>query len=217
MSFKEVFSDRPTFNVLKIILMLFMFLQMGGMNAVVYYATKIFQEAGVDIDPGLSSLMISLLGLIASFLATIFVDKFGRKFLLLVSFSLVFLALMGIGTFFKLKDFEVDTSNIQWLPLASLCIYMSAFNFGIGPVAFTLLGEIFKEGAKKFVAPMGLMMNFILSFTLGFAFPIMIDSIGMGFTFYIFATFIFIGMFYTIFYVPETKGRSLEEIIKVLM
>lgn len=216
MNFKEVLSDRATFRALTIILMLFIFLQMGGINVVLYYATTIFQEAGVNIDPGLSSLIVSVLGLFATFLATAFVDKFGKKFLLLVSFVLVLLGLIGIGTFFKLKELEFDTSKIQWLPLASLCVYMLAFNFGISPVTFTLLGEIFKEEAKKFVAPMGLMLNFFLSFILGFTFPIIVESIGLGFTFYTFAIFTFVGMFYTIFYIPETKGKTLNEIIKML-
>lgn len=215
-SVKEILSDRATFNAMILILCLFFFFQMSGINVVLFYATTIFAAAGVDIDPGVSSIIIAIIALIASFLATAFVDKFGRKILLTSSFASCFLGLVGIGTFFVLQDFGINTANIEWLPLASLGVFNFFFNFGIAPVTYTLLAEILKDEAKSIVAPMGLMMNFFLSFVLGFTFPFMIESIGIGFTFYFFASVTFVGTIFVIVKVFETKGKSFEEIIKML-
>jgi MFS family permease len=154
--------------------------------------------------------------LISTFFATAFLDKLGRKIILVSSFVLMFLGLAGIGSFFIIKDLGTDTSNIQWLPLVSLCVFTSAFNFGIAPVTCTILGEIFKTEAKKFVAPMGLMVDSFLTFVLGFTFPMLVDAIGLGYTFYIFAIISFFGIFYSIFFIPETKGKSFKKIIEML-
>lgn len=214
-SFIEVLRVKSTQKALKIQLCLFFFFQMSAINVILFNSTKIFSIAGVDIDPGLSSIIIGLIALSSAFFASAFIDKFGRRILICSAYALVFCGLSGLGAFFTLQELNFNVDHLQWLPLTSLCVFMNAFNYGISPVTYTLLGEIFTAEAKKFAAPICQALNFFLTFVLGIIFPRLI-VFGMGFVFMSFAVITFFGFIFVLVYVPETKGKTKDEIIKML-
>lgn len=215
-TFREVLSVKSTRKAFIIMMLNFFFFQMTAINIVLFYSTTIFAESGVDIDPGISSIIIGAISFLSSLLASMLIDKFGRRILLCFGYTFVFLSLCGIGTFFILQEFNISTEFLQWLPLTSLCIFVFSFNFGISPVAYALFGEIFVDEAKKFIAPICQGFNFTVTFIIGMTFPFLVNSIGLGFTFILFACITLFGLLYAIFIVPETKGKTREEIFKML-
>jgi MFS transporter, SP family, major inositol transporter len=86
----------------------------------------------------------------------------------------------------------------------------------MGPVSYILLGELFSQEAKAYVAPIGQVVNFLLTFTIGLTFPMLTAAIGIGPTFFIFSGFCMLGLLFTIFIIPETKGKSMIEIQNIL-
>lgn len=207
-TFKEVISTSSTKKAFVIMMAQFFFFQMSGINVVLFYSTTIFDEAGVDLEPGISSIIVSGAQVVFSLLAFAVADKFGRKILLSFSNTLMGVGLVGIGMFFMLED----PSSFQWLPVTSLSIFIIAFSIGMGPVSYILLGELFLQEAKAYVAPIGQTLNFFLTFVIGLTFPMLTAAIGMGPTFFIFAGFCFMALLFTIFVIPETKGKSTIEI-----
>lgn len=214
-SFVDVLRVKSTQKALLIQLCLFFFFQMSAINVILFNSTLIFDIAGVDIDPRLSSIIIALIALTSAFLASAFIDKFGRRILICSAYALVFCGLSGLGVFFMLQEFNFNVDFLQWLPLTSLCVFMNAFNYGISPVTYTLLGEIFTDEAKKFVAPICQSLNFFLTFILGIVFP-KLQKYGIGYVFMGFATITFFGFIFVLHFVPETKGKTKDEIIKML-
>lgn len=208
----EVFSTKSTKKAFVIMLLQFFFLQMTGINIVQLYSTTIFNEAGVDFNPGISSIVIATVQLFCSIFTYFVVDRFGRKSLLIFANIFMFVGLVGIGTFFMIES----TESLQWLPLASVTIFMIATAFGMGPTTFILLGELFLQEAKMFVAPITVTLNIFLIFLIGLTFPLLTSSIGMGPTFFIISGFCILGLLFTIFMVPETKGKSNAEIQDLL-
>lgn len=211
-SFSEVLQTKSTKKAFIIILFQFLFFQMSGINVVLFYSTIIFIEAGIGLEPGIASIVIAGVQALSNLIALVFVDSFGRKIMLSFSNSFMCIGLIGIGTYFTLKDASVDVHSIDWLPVASLCIFVIAFSMGMGPISYVLLGEIFLQEAKAYVAPIGQVMNFMLTFVIGLTFPMLTDTIGTGPTFFIFSAFCIIALIFTICVIPETKGKTLSEI-----
>lgn len=210
-SFIAVLKKRETFKAFVIILCVFFFFQMSGINAIIFYTTTIFIKAGIKMDPSLATIIIGTVQILTSASTTAFVDRFGRVFLLIISFALMIAGLSGIGTFFCLRNID-NFDDIWWLPLPSLCIFIIGFSSGMGPVSFILMGEIFSNEAKKMIAPFAQTMNFVMSSVIAILFPASVSAIGLGLTFFVFAGFCFAGLLFTIFVIPETKGKSLAEI-----
>ena len=211
-SFLIEFKKRATFKAFVIIILLFVFFQMSGINAVIFYTTTIFIEAGVQMNPSLATIILGVVQVLSTLLTAAFIDSFGRVFLLTTSFSLMIIGHIGFGVFFLIRDIQV----ISWLPLPSLCLVCIGFSAGLGSVPFILLGEIFSGDAKKVIAPFAQTMNFVMSFMIGILYPALVSMIGTGLTFFMFAGFCIVGLLFTIFFIPETKGKSLQEIQSLL-
>lgn len=214
--FRKVFSTKSTRKALFLIIGVFFFFQMSGINILPFYALMIFNEAGFDFLSSVSSIIVASMQVISCMFAMVTVDRFGRRVLMISSFAVLTLSLLGIGTYFHLKHLEYDVSSFILLPLVLFCIFVMAFSVGLAPVTYVLLGEIFLQEAKVYVAPISKCISFLLSFMVAITFLMLVESVGFGITFYIFACFNFLGFLYGIFFVPETKGATLAEIQTIL-
>lgn len=206
-TFGEIFRTKSTKKAFKIMMLQFFFFQMCGINVVLFYSTTIFKSAGVELNPGISSIIIAGVQMVFSILSATVADRFGRKTLLIFSNAFMCIGLLGIGSFFLIA------SHLTWLPLVSLSIFIIAFSVGMGPVSFILLGELFLQEAKAFVAPIGQTLNLFLTFMIGLTFTLFTE---MGPLFLILSGFCFLGLLFTIFLIPETKGKSILEICSLL-
>lgn len=215
-TFSEVFKTKSTLKAFMIIMLQFFFFQMSGINAVSFYSTRIFIEAGIRLEPGIASIIIAFVQAASNLLAVAFSDKFGRKVLLCFSNTFMCIGLCGIGTFFSLLENGRNVDNLEWLPVVSLSIFVIAFASGMGPVTFILFGELFQQDAKPFIAPIAQTFNFLLIFAFGLTFPMMITEMGFGASFFMFAGFCVLALIFTIFVIPETKGKSTAEIQNLL-
>lgn len=214
-AFMDEMNNEATQKAFLIIFMLFAFFQACGINACLFYLTTIFIESNIEVDPFLSTIILGVMQLVGVFIALTLVDRSGRKFLLILSFSFMIVGHIGIGSFFHAKAFGVKF--FEWLPLISLCIYFIGFSLGVGSVTYILLGELFSSSAKKIVAPLAQTVNFFSSFGVTLIFPIISSIIGIYFMFYAFAAFCFLGILFVYFFLPETKGKSLDEIQAILV
>lgn len=148
--------------------------------------------------------------------STSLVDRFGRRAMMVVSTVLMTLSHISIGTYFALKNSESGLDSLNWLPIVSLSVFEMAFGAGMGPVSYVLLGELFSPNAKKVIAPIGKSFNLFLAAVVGLVFPFLVEAIGSSWTFFMFAGFSVLAFLFTIFFIPETKGKSLIEIQNML-
>ncbi|EGV63927.1 hypothetical protein CANTEDRAFT_121786 [Yamadazyma tenuis ATCC 10573] len=201
----DVYLKSPEFNPSKIVATGILILQQFcGINSIIFYGVSVL----ISIFPSHSIIincMISVTNAVVTFVAAGFVDRLGRKPLLLTS-----VAFMGIAT--VLMGFGILTTN----PLASIIgtfTYITFFAIGLGPIPFLLVGEVTQPRAKASAQSWGTTMNWVATFIVGFLFPILKSSwIGGG------VYFIFTGMCILTFgfiktQIPETKGKlSYEEV-----
>ncbi|KAI8438415.1 hypothetical protein MSG28_010942 [Choristoneura fumiferana] len=214
-SFGLLFSRKYLPAVL-IALGLMLFQQLTGINAVVFYASRIFLMSGSTIDENLSSVIIGIVNFVSTFLATAIIDRLGRKILLYISSVAMITTLVALGTYFYVKDAGVDVTSIGWLPLACLVIYVLGFSIGFGPIPWLMLGEILPSKIRGTAASVATGFNWSCTFMVTKSFQNIIEVIKMYGTVWLFAAFCLAGLFFVIFFVPETQGKSLEDIEKKL-
>ncbi|XP_074111702.1 trehalose transporter 1 isoform X2 [Cotesia typhae] len=195
---------------------LMFFQQFSGINTVIFYSTKIFEESGSSIDKNISSIIIGVVNFVATFMATAVIDRLGRKILLYISSVVMIITLMTLGTFLYLKDSNFDVSNFGWLPLACIVIYIIAFSMGFGPIPWLMMGEILPAKIRGGAASVTTGFNWFCAFLVTKTFQNIIELIKITGAFWMYGGICVVGLLFVILFVPETSGRSLEEIEKKL-
>jgi hypothetical protein len=133
-----------------------------------------------------------------------------------MSIIMMTLMLVALGAFFYIADNGSDVASIGWLPLTSLSVYIIFFAIGYGPVPWLMLSEIYSKEYNAIASPITASINWGLAFIITLAFGSISEAIGTGQTFWGFAILSVIGTFFTFFIVPETKGKSISDVQKML-
>ncbi|KAM7357345.1 solute carrier family 2 member nebulosa isoform 2-T3 [Cochliomyia hominivorax] len=205
---------RPvTIKALCISLGLMFFQQLCGINAVIFYSTDIFKDADTGIDENLSTIVVGIMQVIATFVSVMVVDKLGRRLLLLASSSVMAISTIAMGVYFYLKETDKDSvTNLGWLPVSSLCVFIIMFSIGFGPVPWLMMGELFASDIKGVAGSIAGTSNWVLAFIVTKTFVNLKEALGSGETFWLFAGITVVGFIFVFVFVPETKGKSLNEI-----
>ena len=147
-----------------------------------------------------------------TFVAIFFTDKVGRKPLLYAGLCGVTLSLFALGGSFFLTDILGD--NLKWVAVASIVVYIACFAFSLGPIGWIIVSEIMPLKIRGLAMSLCTMANFGFNFVVALTFPVLLEKIGEAYTFWIFGVIGIFSLFFTYKYLPETKGRSLEQIEK---
>ena len=182
--------------------------QFSGINAIMYYSTKILTTAGVGVkDSFAASAVIGLVNLLFTVVAMTLVDKAGRRPLLLVGLFVQAVALGAVGWMFH--------ANIHGFGLLLAILgFIAAFAMALGPIPWILCSEIFPTQVRGRAMSISTFVIWTSCYIVAQTFPVLNDSpqIGPARTFWIYAIFSVLGFLFTFALVPETKGRSLEEV-----
>lgn len=193
---------------------IFMFIHFSGIFAILEYLHIIFAISEVPVSKNLLSVVVSLVQTFSVLLGAFFVDKLGRKRLHLLSASVVSASLFTIGFYFKIKAFL--TINISWLVVIAIILFIVGYGAGLGPFCFVVISEIFPQEIKIRAATIPLITTSLTSFVVLFGFPLVRDSIGIAWCFWIFGIATSLSMIFTHIYVIETKNKSFLEIQSLL-
>lgn len=180
--------------------------QFAGINTIIYYAPTIMQETGLSAGNSIFySVFIGIINLGMTIVSLRLIDRLGRRPLLLMSLGgmLVSLTLLGLA-------FVASFSSV--ITLLCILLYIMAFAIGMGPVFWVIIGEIFPPRAKAEGVSAGSTVNWLANFAVSLAFLPVVDAIGQGETFWIFAVICLFGVWFVGRYVPETKDREFETV-----
>nr|CAD7576190.1 unnamed protein product [Timema californicum] len=208
----ELLSNPVTRRALTIALGLMMFQQLSGVNAVIFYTGQIFDLAGSSIPSVTACIIIGVVQVIATYVSTLLVDRAGRRILLLISDSVMALCLGVLGAYFHLLNNHYDTSDVSWVPIVSVAIFIVVFSLGFGPIPWIMLGELFPANVKGVASAVAAAFSWILSFAVTKVFQNMTSSLGEDITFWVFTGICVVGTVFVFVMVPETKGKDLNEI-----
>ena len=180
--------------------------QISGINTVIDYAPKILLAAGVEIKSALlQTSLIGLINFIFTFVAILFIDKAGRRSLYLIGSMGMAVTLVLLAVTFFLKMEGIFT-------LICILLFIMFFSSCIGPVFWTLVSEIYPNRIRSKSLAFASFTQWIFNFLVVLLFPHFLASVGGTVTFLFLALMSFLQWLFTYLYVPETKGKSLEEI-----
>lgn len=185
--------------------------QFCGINAIMYYSTKIFSAAGGGENAAFtSSVWVGLINFAFTFVAIGFVDKAGRRPLLLVGTAVQVIALALVGWMFHA---QISGTGL----LVCVILFISAFAMGIGPVGWLFCSEIFPNKLRGRAMSIAALTVWVSCYVVAQTFPMLNDSASFGpaKTFWTYAAVSLFSFVFVLFLVPETKGRTLEQIEKM--
>lgn len=177
----------------------------------------ILEAAGsIYIKASTAGIIFSLIMFGSAIVASFLMDKFGRKVLLISSSTLTGLCLLVLAVYFSLKSSGYDVATISWIPIVSTMCYACFFKLGLGMVPIVLTAELFPTKMKALGMTLADTM-YVISCLLSLqVYQLMKDNFGFEYPFYIFSISCFIAATFTYFFIPETKGKSLDEIQFIL-
>lgn len=183
------------------------FSQVTGINAIMYYAPEIFKSTGDGSDSALlQTVLVGVVNLLFTFVAIKYVDQAGRKKLLLAGSAGMAICLAVVGMVFYLGMAK------GYLVLVFILAYIACFALSLGPLTFVVIGEIFPTRVRGQAMSISIFLLWVSVFLVSQFFPILLESIGSAFTFWVFMLLSIAAFVFVKSAVPETKGKTLEEI-----
>lgn len=186
-----------------------LFSQITGINAIIYYAPEIFKSVGFGTDSALlQTVIIGVTNTLFTFVAIKYIDKLGRRKLLLIGVTGMIICLFGVGTVFH---FQLSSGPLL---LIFILGFIASFGCSLGPIPWVIMSEIFPtktRGIAMSIATLTLWIGVVLITQLT---PVLLSEAGGAVTFWIFGANSIFLLLFTYKMIPETKGKTLEEIEK---
>ncbi|XP_035441861.2 facilitated trehalose transporter Tret1-like [Spodoptera frugiperda] len=213
----EMFTIKSNRKALFLIITLNILQQLSGINIVLSFSTTIFELTGSSMEPHISTIIVGVTQVGAASIAPLFVDRTGRRILMLISTAVCSISLFALGAYFFLFDNEYDIADdLQWMALASVVLYFIAYFSGFGIIPNTFIGEMFTDNCRGFGSTFTVTVGWVFGFGITAAFGYMLPGWGPSVTFWIFAGASVFACLFSAVFVPETKGKSMLEIQEIL-
>jgi sugar porter (SP) family MFS transporter len=199
------------FQILLVGVVLAVLQQWSGINVIYNYAEEVFREAGYDVNALLFNIVLTgLVALVCTLIAIRTVDRFGRRPLMLLGCAGIGVChtLIGFGYLFHLKGL------IVMIPVMAT---IGCYSFSLAPITWVLISEIFPNRIRGAAVSVAVSSLWIACFVLTYTFPILHRTLGPAYTFWLYAAICAAGVAFIFLRVPETKGKSLEQIERELV
>jgi MFS transporter, SP family, galactose:H+ symporter len=185
--------------------------QITGINTVIYYAPTIFKFAGLSSSSSaiLASVGVGVVNVVFTVVAMQLIDRVGRRPLLLVNLAGMALSLIVLGLAFSLPQFK---DILGWVAIGSLMAYVGSFAVGLGPVFWLVLSEIYPLRIRGRAMSVGTAANWSANLIVALSFLTLTQVVGKAATFCLYGAVSIGAWLFAFFLVPETKGKTLEEI-----
>lgn len=185
--------------------------QFSGAFTIINYAVTIFEATGSKVDPRLSGIILGVVQVFGTYVSALLVDNVGRRPLLIISSIGSVLGLSSVGAFAYLFSIGVDVSSVDWIPVVSLSFALFISNVGLVCLPFVMLTEMLPTKLRTLGCSMGMITMSGCAFLILKSMPILITKIHIHGCMWIFAGVCAIGLVGIICFVPETKGKVLND------
>nr|CAI5841203.1 unnamed protein product [Callosobruchus analis] len=213
-SYMSLLQDPKSRKAFKINTLMMIFHLLSGVTVTHAFLGPLFDSVSNSHWSGNTlAVFVSSIKFVAGLVATVTVEKYGRKPLMISSSSCAAICHFLVGLYFQLQAVGFSfVQHISVIPLVSIVVFAVAYSFGLGPVPFAYLSELFPQQAKNVGVPTCMAIATVSNAAIAVTFPYFMEYLGMQWCFWIFAVNCLYAAIFTKYKVPETKGRTLEEI-----
>lgn len=210
------YTTKPAIRGITISIGMQLFQQLSGVNSIIFYTVQIFKDAGSTLNPNYATILVGCMEVTATYCVTFVVDRIGRVVLIGASEVVCAICTFLMGIYFYLKGHGYDVTYIGWLPLVSLCLFILVFSVGIGPLPWALMPELLPARIKGTASSIACVVNWVCCFIVTKFFSDMVNTFGSDVTFWIYTFISAVGAVFSFKCIPETKGKSFEQIQREL-
>jgi SP family galactose:H+ symporter-like MFS transporter len=191
------------------------FQQITGINTVIYYAPLIIQKAGISSASGaiLATAGIGAVNVLVTILSMWLIDRKGRRPLLLVGIAGMAVTLALLGFVFRIAN---PSTGVAWLAVISMMAYVGSFAISLGPIFWLLISEIYPLKIRNSAEGIAATFNWGANLVVTLTFLTLVEKLGPSQTFWFYGLCAIAAGVFSFYFVPETKGRTLEEIEEFL-
>lgn len=212
----DLFTVKSNRRALLILVVLNSAQHLAGISVMLMNIHMILSGAASDLSPSTAAILFSLVMWFAALFGSRCIDRFGRRLILIVSCIVTGATLLALAIYFTIQSLDIDITSFSWIPVILVLIYAAAFRFGLGLVPIVLTAEIFPTSVKEIGVTIAESSFTAASCVAVFVFPYLTKAYGLMAPFYIFSICCFLTSIFVLFFVPETKGKTLEEIQTLL-
>ena len=195
--------------------------QITGINSVFFYAPMIFEQSGVGTDAAfMQAVMVGVVNLVFTIIAMSLIDRIGRRPLLCVGLAGIAVCMFTLAYGFAAAEYAADGELISinsTLILFGMLGFVASFAISLGPVMWVLFSELFPNTLRGLAISFVGLINSAVSFGVQLVFPWELENLGNATTFLIYGVFAVAGLFFIMRLLPETKGKTLEELEQILV
>lgn len=216
-SYKEIFQSRDKFKRVALASLVMFFQQWSGIDSIIYYAPIIFASLGLTSSTSslLATGITGVLNVLTTIPAIMVLDKLGRKPMLLVgAFGMLSTMIIVAVLASQYQDDWPGHPVAGWAAVVMIWLYIMNFAYSWGPVSWTLIAEVFPLSTRAKGTSIAASANWMNNFVIALVTPTILSEISWG-LYVIFAAFLMLGIVFVWFFVPETKGKTLEEMDQV--
>jgi sugar porter (SP) family MFS transporter len=214
-SLKELFLPAMR-RVLTIGIVMAVLQQITGINSVFFYAPMIFEQSGIGTDASfMQAVLVGIVNVLATIIAIMLIDKLGRRPLLIAGLTIIVASMLLLAYSFSTAGYgpggELVDMNAT-LVLIGVLSFVMGFGISLGPVMWVLFSELFPNRLRGIAISFCGLINSGVSFIVQLIFPWELENFGPTATFLIYGSFAIVGLIFIMRILPETKGRSLEQL-----
>ncbi|KAF2895929.1 hypothetical protein ILUMI_10243 [Ignelater luminosus] len=184
----------------------------SSISVMVMNLHSILDDAASMVSSSTAAIIFSAIMLLTATISSSMIDRMGRRMILSISSFITGISLTVLAVYFSVKNSGIDVSSYSWVPVVAVMVYAGAFKYGLGIVPIVMTGELFPTSVKALGMTVADFMYALFALISVYLYQFLINAYGMHVPFIIFATACLLATVFIIYYVPETKGKSLEEI-----
>ena len=190
--------------------------QITGINSVFFYAPMIFEQSGIGTDAAfMQAVLVGIVNLLATVVAILLIDKLGRRPLMISGLVIIASSMLLLAYSFYSASYGPGGELVDMNPtlvLIGILSFVAGFGISLGPVMWVLFSELFPNRVRGIAISFCGLINSSVSFIVQLVFPWELENFGPSTTFLIYGSFAIVGLIFVMKILPETKGRSLEEL-----
>ncbi|XP_075985361.1 facilitated trehalose transporter Tret1-like [Anticarsia gemmatalis] len=217
-TWKSIVQDKTTFKAFRISLNVMLSQETCGYLVVLMYAGSIFEQASQSINlklsPNKQTIVVGVIQMLGSVVASCIVEKTGRKWLLAGTSFATGLSMLALGGWFYITSMNIWLPG--WLPVLAMCLCIFSDAAGYQPVPYVITSELFSFQHRGMVTSFVSSVDALSDFLQTKAYDPLLKLLGIHWVFIMFSFVCFLGTFYTVMWVPETKDKTVEEIYALL-
>lgn len=211
----EDFKDKAVIKGILISFALIIFADTSGILVLTSFITELFDWASIKLDVYLATITVGVIQVLGAIISSIFVDRFGRRLLLILSCIGTAICLFALGFYFHIlhkPEYNNLVDNLQWLPVVSVCAAVLVAAAGVVTLPFFVIAELLPVKLKSVITSVSLSASWLFAFLMIEMYHRMVDSLTIAGTVWLYASTCVVEIFFVYFCLPETKNLSIEQI-----